>query len=255
MNYFESYGFLFRSPKWLTNLLICAVAPLVPIAGAMVVIGYHFEIIEAAHLRGRETYPDFDFNRLLKYLIRGAWPFLVQLVVGLAVMIVPIILLLVCYFGFFFSIISAAPQSGGGGPAPAGGSSAPLIWGLLLLASYLFLLLVSVVVQIVVAPMTLRAGLVQDFGAGFSWSFLRDFMGRMWWQTVLAELFLLVTGIPLTAVGLLLCFVGLYPAVAWISLARAYLLYELYEEYLKRGGIEIPLQVESARSSIPDEEQ
>jgi hypothetical protein len=245
MNYFESYQFLFRSPKWVANLLVCAIAPIVPIAGNMVVIGYHFEIIEALHLRGREKYPDFDFNRLLKYLVRGAWPFLVQLVVGLILMLVPIALLLICYFGLLISIAAAAPQKGGG--SPAGSSSAPIVWALLLSASWLFLMLVSVLSQIVLVPMTLRAGLMQDFGAGFSWPFVRDFMGRTWGKTLLAGLFLVVTATPLMILGLLLCILPAYLAGAWVSLAEAYLHFELYEEYLKRGGMEIPLQVETAK--------
>jgi hypothetical protein len=246
MNYFESYQFIFRSPKWLTNLLIAALAQLVPIAGPMVLIGYNYDIIEALHLRGRETYPDFDFNRLGKYLLRGAWPFLVALVVGMAVMILPLILLFVTYLGFVLSLTAMAPPPGGG-PPPPGSSTAPTIWGCLLGASYLFLILVSIVSQIVLIPMTLRAGLMQDFAAGFSWAFVRDFMGRMWGKTILAELFLVLTSIPLGLLGLLLCFVGVYAVAAWIAFARAYLVFELYEEYLKRGGMEIPLQVQAAQ--------
>jgi hypothetical protein len=253
MNYLESYQFLFRSPKWLTNLLICALAlfiPIIgPIVGTMVVLGYVFEIIQSLLLRGRDSYPDFDTNRLMKYLMRGAWPFLVQVVVGLLVMIVPIILLIICYFGFIMSLATLGPPGGkaGGGPPP--GSSAPLIWGVLLAASVLFVQLVGILSQIVLIPMTLRAGLMQDFAAGFSWAFVRDFMGRMWGKTILAELFLVVTGLPLTLVAVICCFVPVYAAEAWVALARGYLMFELYEDYLKRGGMEIPMQVEALQSS------
>jgi hypothetical protein len=249
MNYLESYRFIFRSPKWLTNLLICAVAILVPIAGPMVLFGYQFDILEALHLRGRETYPDFDFNRLGKYLIRGAWPFLVQLVMGLILGIVPGILVGTCYLGFLLNMLTQGP--GGGPPVPS--PSAPL-WGALLGTSFLFAVLVGILGQVLLIPMTLRAGLMQDFAAGFSWPFLRDFMGRMWGKTILAELFLIVTAFPLEILGMLLCFVGLYPAVAWIALARGYLMFELYEEYLKHGGMEIPLRVETPPPLVPDDE-
>src|SRR5262245_15872278 len=83
MNYLRSYQFLFDSPKWLTNLLAGTVALLVPIVGPMVFLGYLFEIIEAMHLQGEARYPDFNTNRLSKYLNRGAWPFLADMVVRL----------------------------------------------------------------------------------------------------------------------------------------------------------------------------
>jgi hypothetical protein len=253
MKYFESYGYVFRSPKWLTNLAICAVALLVPIAGQMVVLGYHFDIIEDLHLRGRERYPDFDFNRLMKYLIRGAWPFLVQLVVGLIVGLLPGVFLGVSYFGFLISLTSSMPR--GGGPVTAGPSAGTAVWGVLLAASILLVLVVQLVTHVVLVPMILRAGLMQDFGAGFSWPFIRDFVGRTWWPTVLVWLFLVVTSIPLGLLGLLFCFVGVYFTGAWAQFAESYLLYELYEQHLKRGGMEIPLQVESSRADVPDEEQ
>src|SRR5260370_6040747 len=94
MNYLQSYGFLFRSPKWAQNLLLCTVAPFVPVAGAMVVLGYHFDIIEALHRRGDRDYPDFDFYRLLHYFTRAASPLLVSLVPGLP----PVGLVLVLFF-------------------------------------------------------------------------------------------------------------------------------------------------------------
>jgi hypothetical protein len=244
MSYLESYQFIFRSPRGLKNLLSCAVGLLVPIAGQMVVLGYHFDIIESLHLRGRQSYPDFDTNRLVKYLVRGAWPFLVQLIIGMVAGMLPVIPIIVCYFGFFISLMQNLQG------APGSSSAGVVIWGIFLGLSVLFSLLIDVAAAVILVPMTLRAGLMQDFGAGFSWPFIRDFMGRMWGRTVLAELFLIVTAIPLTFLGLLLCIVGAYPAGAWVQFARAYLLFELYEEYLKRGGMEIPLQVETTQPPV-----
>jgi len=83
MKYMESYRFLFRSPNWITNLLLCTVAQFVPVIGPMVFLGYQFEIIEFLHRRGDGDYPDVDLDRLNRYLGRGAWLFLVHLVVYL----------------------------------------------------------------------------------------------------------------------------------------------------------------------------
>jgi hypothetical protein len=47
-------------------------------------------------------------------------------------------------------------------------------------------------------------------------------------------------------VGLLLLFVGIYPAAALVHFASIHMLYQFYDEYLRRGGEELPLPVEPA---------
>ena len=85
MHYLRSITFVFESKKWPMNILVGALAfsPFLPLIGALVYIGYLFEMLEHMHRRGRDVpYLDFDFNRLMKYLIRGVYPFLVSLVIG-----------------------------------------------------------------------------------------------------------------------------------------------------------------------------
>ena len=236
MKYIEAYRFPFRSANWLPNLMCCLVAALVPIAGPMVLLGYQFEIIEALHLRGKQDdYPDFDLNRLMKYLLRGAWPFLAQLIVALPIALLGVIPFMVCYFGF---LISMSPAGG------SGNSSATPVWGALWGASYLFLILLQVVAMVVTLPLVLRAGLMQDFGAAFNWGYVRDFLRRMWATAFLAELFLVFSALVLTLLGFLVC-VGWLFVAPLVQLAQAYLFWELYEEYLRRGGTELALQVQT----------
>jgi hypothetical protein len=231
MKYLRSYQFLFDSPKWLTNLLAGTLAIIVPIVGPIVFIGYQFEILEGMHLRGEKNYPDFDTNRLGQYLLRGLWPFLVQLIVGL-----PVGMLM----GMLWAFVFIGSAVAGGGNKDAG--------GVVMLIVFCFFVLLIVVLNLLlpllILPLTLRAGLTQDLGAAFSMAFLKDFVGKMWVEMVLMQLFFMVTAPFLIVIGLLACFVGLYPAAALIGFAHAYLLHELYELYLQRGGTEIPLKAE-----------
>ncbi len=103
-------------------------------------------------------------------------------------------------------------------------------------------------------PLTLRAGLTQDFGAAFSWRFVKDFMKRMWLPTLLSQLFLLVMVFPVLIGGMLLCFVGIYPAMTLQSLAQVHLHYQLYEEYLQRGGEVILIPQEKPPDYRDDED-
>lgn len=236
MNYLQAYRFLFTSPKWTTNLLVgCVALYFVPILGPMVFLGYNFEMIEIKHRnREKDTYPDFDTNRLLQYLIRGAWVFLVQFVVSLPVIVV----IVVFYVVFFFlplmnAILSAKP----GGPPPQ------FPWQGLLIVLGVGLSL-QALISFLIMPMSLRAGLSQDFKTAFSLQFVGEFLGKVWLEFILVQLFLLVTSPFVLLAGILLFCVGLYPAGALVEFARYNLSYQLYELYLERGGTPIPLKEE-----------
>ena len=235
MKYLRSYQFLFDSPKWLTNLLAGTVALLVPIVGQMVLLGYVFEILEALHLHPEAIYPDFNTNRLSKYLNRGVWPFLADFVVRLVfgMLMVPV-------FGVVFFVLFIGLAAAGGDNKEASGVFF-LVFGCFYV---LLIIVVNLLLPLVVTPILLRAGITQDFGAAFSFEFLKDFVGKMWVEMVLAQLFLMFTSTIIGLIGFLACFVGVFPAAALVSFAHGYLLFELYELYLQRGGTEIPLKAE-----------
>src|SRR5262249_16255260 len=171
MKYLRSYQFLFDSPKWLTNLLAGTVALLVPIVGQMVLLGYVFEILEALHLHPEAIYPDFNTNRLSKYLNRGVWPFLADFVVRLVfgMLMVPV-------FGVVFFVLFIGLAAAGGDNKEASGVFF-LVFGCFYV---LLIIVVNLLLPLVVTPILLRAGITQDFGAAFSFEFLKDFVGKMW---------------------------------------------------------------------------
>jgi hypothetical protein len=230
MHYIEAYRYVFTSPKWLQNILLSMVCVFVPVLGQIVLLGYHYEIIEVMHLRGPGRYPDFDINRLLHYLIRGCWVFLVTLIVNLPVALTGGAL------GLVMAIIAVT--------VPPNSHGEEINGGLVVLVSVLaaVILVASIIVFLVAVPLSLRAGLTQDFAAAFSWPFLLDFIGKMWLEMILTALFLGVTGPVIVLAGALVLCVGMYPATAWVSFAQPYLYHQLYELYLRRGGMAIPLK-------------
>lgn len=254
MRYWQSYRFVFNNPNWLTNLALGSVCAIIPIVGPIVFIGYCFEVIDTL-LRRRQRergsalqapadprdegvmevlpvdedhdsglYPDFTFNRFADYLMRGIWPFLVQLIVGLVIGMIAAVFLIL-------GIVLA-------GVAARAADSAVLffvVYGLCLLL-YVFLM---TLVGILTVPLYLRAGLNCDFASAFSLEFFRDFLKRVGKEVVLAELFLMATGFLLAMLGLLLCYVGTFPVIALVLYARHHLEYQLYELYLERGGLSL----------------
>ncbi len=259
MRYWQSYRFVFNNPNWLTNLLLASVCLLIPIVGQIVLIGYLFEVIDSLLRRspldgGRivndsddeafgeqvmdalpanddypsAQYPDFVFNRFADYLMRGIWPFLMRLIIGMAV-------------GFPAGFVLFVGLMVGGIASRASNSPWPIIvmYGLF----WLFYVVAMLIVSILSIPLYLRAGLSSDFSAAVSMTFFRDFVKRVGKEVVLAELFLAATGTLVTIGGLLLCYVGVFPAAVLLMYASHQLEYQLYELYLKRGGMPVPRRV------------
>jgi hypothetical protein len=222
MNFLRAYRYVFGSPKWTQNVLLSMLCLFVPVLGQIVLHGYHFDIIETMHLRGPDRYPDFDIARVLRYVMRGAWVFLVELVVGLPVNAALVVLVIAALVsnGFEQTSLTAA----------------------LIVAAAFVALLGKLAVFVVSVPLLLRAGFMRDFGAAFQWPFVRDFLGKVGVETLLAGVFLGVTAPVIYLVGLLLLCVGVWPAAAWVSFAPPNLYHQLYELYLKRGGTAVPLK-------------
>lgn len=227
MRYFQSYRFAFESPKWPIHLLIGFGCQLVPIVGHMVLMGYIYDVVEARLRHGRDHYPDFNFDRLGAYLTRGVHPFLVTLVAA-----IPGMVLIAPFFIAFAVSTSIAERSNG----------PRVLTAILLVVGIGLFLILMTVLTIVIKPVILRAGLSQDFGSAFSIAFVKDFLGRVWKELVLAILFIWVTAPFVMFAGLLAFCVGIYAAAIVVIFAQTHLEYQLYQLYLERGGAPIPFK-------------
>ncbi len=107
---------------------------------------------------------------------------------------------------------------------------------------------VSLLLGLVLIPLSLRAGLTQRLDGPASMEFVRDFLNRVWKEVLLVWLFVLVTAQVLVLAGLLLCTIGLFPALALGVCAQHHLMYQLYELYLKRGGRALPLATRPSKA-------
>ena len=223
MQYMRAYKYVFESPKWLQNILLGTVCMLIPIVGPIVLMGYLCEVMESMVRDETRVYSDFDFSRFGDYLKRGVWVFLVSLVVGLVSMPLSIL----CYVLIILSVLLFKVH---------------VILGILavILAIALFICMI-VCLWIVTEPIVIRAALLQDFAPAFSWSYIRDFCRRMAGQVLLAHLFLMVSSIVLMIGGMMLFCVGMYLAIPLAMYAQFHLHFQLHQEYVRRGGMAIPL--------------
>jgi len=237
MEYMRAVQYIFESSKWVTNLLwgsLCIISTIViPIVGQLVLIGYQFEIVERLAIASEKTgYPDFDINRFKEYLLRGLWVFLVMLVLMLVIMPIMFVLLLV-----------VGGVVGGIGAATNGDQEAMTIGTIVVVAlGSVFMIFFMAAMSVVMTPLTIRAGLTQDFRASFDATWIKDFTKRMWVETLLAQMFVMVVAIGAALLGYLACFIGIFPANAFIFLVQGHLYMQLYRMYLGRGGEPIPLK-------------
>ncbi|MCE7884021.1 MAG: hypothetical protein DYH08_09210 [Actinobacteria bacterium ATB1] len=76
----------------------------------------------------------------------------------------------------------------------------------------------------------------QDLGVAFRLSWMKSFIAKVWKEQLLSQLFLMFTAMILVMLGMLLCFVGVYPAATIVLLAQAHFYFQLYRLFLARGG-------------------
>jgi hypothetical protein len=239
MEYGRMVSYVFENPRWFVNLLLMAVCQLIPIVGPLAIMGYHFEIVETLHRDPRRRYPDFDFARLVDYLVRGLWPFLVVLVASLVLM--PIIL--GCAAALGVGVFIAVSGAGNQNIAPAFFAMLPFI--------VLGFMVLSLVLQLLLTPLQIRAGLAQDFAAAFDFVFFKRFLASIWKECVVGMLFLMVAGLGALILGLALCFFGILLTMSVMMLAQAHFHFQLYELYLDRGGEGVPLKAPGPQRPAP----
>jgi hypothetical protein len=243
MNYTASVFDFFKSPKWGMNLLLGGVCVLIPIVGPLVLMGWH-----VGGMYGRQnwkdfvSYPDFDFGKFSQNLERGVWPFLVQLVAGIAIMPVAFFVLFVP----MFSMIAMIPQPDHHSHQPPELPPAALVMIAMMILGYVAVIGLMMLVS---KPLMIRAAMTQDFAKSFDWTFIKSFTARTWLEQLVSVLFLFLAAIALMLVGAIACGVGVYFTMSIIFFAQSHLNRQLYERYLSRGGE--PVEVNPKISELP----
>ncbi len=219
MQYVKPYTYFVNKPGGTTNLLYGALMLLstavVPLLGQIVVLGYQAEVAEDLERDpDLADYSDFDFNRFVQYLTRGLWPFVALLLIGL---VVAGLVFLAVAVGFAAAYLTQEWVVG-------------VILGVVLIIP---LTLLGTMLQ---WPVLLHTQLSREFRFGHAVRFTSSFVRTVGGQLFVSLLVHTLISIPLSVVGLLLCFVGIYPAAAIQLMAQEHYMIQLYRLYLDEGG-------------------
>jgi hypothetical protein len=223
MNYMRGFQFIKDREKWLQNILLGAVCVLIPIIGAIVFVGYLFEVIEELHRDpNHKNYGDFDFNRFTDYLGRGIWPWLASLIFGF---VIAIPLLIITIVIMVIGVII--------------GQNAPWLFWLLFIFATFFVTIGITVLSVIVWGPTLHAGLTKEFQFGPMMAFGKDFFVRMKKEMLMTALVLLGCSLVAAIPEAITCGLAAYFILPVLLFAEHHWMFQMYELYLQRGGTPI----------------
>lgn len=242
MNYTNSVFDFFKSPKWFINMLLGTVCLFIPVVGPMVLSGWLIQGFFGARKESDAAgFPEFDFNLFGKHLERGAWPFLVNLVVSLVMTVI-----LYAVIGVLMILVAMVTAGIGEANSDAAGVVVIISMGAISIAS----ILIAIPMQLVMRTMQLRAAITQDFAAAFQFGFIKRFIALTWKEQILATFFLMFAGLALMLAGAVVVCVGMYLAMPVIFFAMWHLDHQLYELYLQRGGEPIPVSPKLSNATL-----
>jgi hypothetical protein len=230
MNYIASIQDFFKSPKWVMNLLLGIVAMIIPVVGPIVLAGW---LITGFWARRDDenpaTFPDFDFQNFVKYLEKGVWPFLVNLVVS--IVMVPVAMILM----FIPMLMIGALGSN------SDGDGAGILGMFMMLVMLVLWAVMMAVLFFVTTPLMLRATITQDFAKAFDFGFVKRFLILVKGEMVMAALFMLGVGVVMMILAVVTCYIGAFLVAPVVFYAWHHLQKQLYKVYLSRGGDPIPV--------------
>ena len=228
--YFAALNYVFEHPDWAMSLLMGSVCMLIPILNSLIILGYRYEIVELKVRFPDQLYPKFDFNRFSQYLTRGLWPFLIDFIVQFIINIPLQISIWIVILS-----VGAVMESDSQALVVAACVGIPIL--------ILMMILFLIALNLLLIPITLRAGLSQDFGMAFNFPWIKDFLRKVGLQALLFNLFLIPVGFVLGIGGYMACCFGVLP-VAFFLMGPVLAHYhgQLYRMYLAKGGEPIPLK-------------
>ncbi|MFN5579140.1 MAG: DUF4013 domain-containing protein [Akkermansiaceae bacterium] len=221
MNYFASITDFFKPQKWGMNMFLGGVCILIPMIGPIIVSGWAItQLWGRGDEKNPSEYPPFDFQYFTKYLMRGMWSFLAQMVGGLIMM--PVFLVL-----FFVFMMVAVPIT----------ENNDVIGALVMMIGFFVYLIIVLAMNFIIAPISIAATIAQDFVPAFNIRFLRNFLTLVWRELLISTLFFTAMGIVMMILGVCTCYIGFFAGFPVITFAWQHLLKQLYLLHLSRGGI------------------
>ncbi|MCA9597315.1 MAG: DUF4013 domain-containing protein [Myxococcales bacterium] len=218
---------VFEDPEWKHNVMFAVIFMVIPIAGPIAMAGWFCEAQQRLVRRHPQPIPYIDFSDFGEYLRRGLTVFLVQIVMTIPVLII--------VYGF---IALAAVGTAGVIAATDEPAIGIAVGGLLGLIALMVMLGVSAFVN---AAQT-RAELTENFSEALSMGKVFAYGKATFWRVMIKNFAFMFVAVGIVLLGMMLCYVGIYPAAIVLQIAAMRLRFMIYDDYLARGGEPIPVK-------------
>ena len=251
MEYLKGYKVFRSDPEWTKKIGVGALLFLstmcIPMLGQIVLVGWQALIMRRA-VHGQDApMPrlDLDFDYLGKLVGIGFKGFVVRFLWSLPAMMLG--------FGVFFCIYFGAIAVGVG-MAESGGDDdlAPLAMmcciGVAALVWIPFVVLLTIPANVA----AMRAELTDDLNQGLRFKETLDFTKAMFKPLFKGHMLLWVVGMGLGIVGMLMCYVGIFPVVVLGMIAQAHLMAQVYRRWVEQGGEELSVAPAEVDGSGPN---
>jgi hypothetical protein len=240
MDYLKGYRVVRQDPEWTNKIFVGSVILLtsmfIPLIGQLALIGWQALILRRA-VHGHDTpLPrlDFDFDYLGKLvglgfkalIARFLWTLPLVVLIGGAV---------VCmYVGFVAVVVGgmAAAEGGGGEGAAAFGSLGAMCC---MSAGYLAIIVLSIVASVPASVAAMRAELTNDLNPALRFGEVMKFSKENFGVLIKGTLLLALVGGLLSMVGVVFCFVGVFPVAIVGMVAHAHFMAEVYKQHVAAG--------------------
>jgi hypothetical protein len=231
MDIAKSLTYQFEDPEWLAKMIVGGVVVLLGLLLTPIIIGlallfilngYMIEVIRNV-MNGVE-HPMPGWEKWGEWFSSGLKIFILELVWA-----IPAIL-----FSLFGKISQMVAE--GHSTAAAIGTLFVLIFGLLNLAWDVILLLVMPAIMV-------KFSKTEEMAAGFDFPFIFDFVQKEIVNIVIAAVVLIVAWVVGTIAGVVLCFIGLFPAMFWLGLVEAHLYGQIGKDYFEKLEPTVPAEM------------
>jgi hypothetical protein len=231
VSYQEAINFALANRNWFVNCLLIGLLHCIPfvggIVGPIVALGYLYGDYESLLRDGRPIPSEFALGKFMDYLQRGVMAFLAMLLVSLSTtFLLGICLSPIMVLGMVLFAKSEEAR------------------GILMPLSYVPFTFLITAITIFAGPIVFRVGLSGKFEEISNFKWLLDFVKAMWPQMLIGSIVIsIISGLALSA-GMLVCCVGLIPAIGYINYVNFHIQRQWYEIYVTKGGEPIPLSYE-----------
>lgn len=231
MDYLRGFKVFRDDPEWTQKLLVGSVliasSMIIPILGQVVVIGWASLAMRRA-VRGDMSLPrlEFDMDYLGKLLGVGFKGFIASFVWQLPIVLLAIALMICMYAAIFAAAFGAA----------SGGEEVSALIGCCACGGMLTIFPLAILGALPAMVAGMRAELTDKIEAGLAFKPVLDFTKAMFGDLFKGALIIWLASIPITIVGLLTCYVGLFPGIVLLAFVKVHFLAQVYEKWVAQGG-------------------